>query len=165
MITLIEDLLGATILTLVLVQQLRVRRLRHIPYVGSFLTVIGTTAFVILVVKHVVTVDEALLMVCSLAVTVGLAVIRGGITRLRRDIDGTILRQGGLLTVVLWLVAIGQHIAVGLLLPAGVGLATLSLFFGASLVTQVLALDVRARNLPDRVRVGSSAPAAGSIVQ
>ena len=144
MLPVAEDLVGLGILVFVLVQQLRARRLRPFPVIGSFLAVIGTISLVILVVKHVVTPEQTAVMVGSLAVTAALAVARGFVTSLWRAHDGSLMRQGGGITSALWLLAIGQHIVADTVLPPGVGIATLSLFFGVSLVAQVVTLGRRA---------------------
>ena len=145
MLPLIEDVVGLAILALVLVQQLRPRPVRRIPYLGGVLAVIGSVALATLVLKHVVSPAGTALLLTSLAVTAVLGIVRGLVTRVWWDADRGLLRQGGALTVILWLVAIAQHIGADLLLPPGVGIATLSLFFGVSLVSQVVTIGVRSR--------------------
>ncbi|KAA1395374.1 hypothetical protein [Aeromicrobium ginsengisoli] len=142
-----DQVVAAVVVVLILRRQVRLRRLRRWPHLGMFLTALGVAASTILVVKHVTSLADDSLLVASAIATTALAVARGRIMRLGRDDAGQVVRQGGALTVVLWLAALAQHIGVDELLPPGVGAATLSLFFGLSLVAQTLVLNHRARDL------------------
>lgn len=70
------------------------------------------------------------LLILSLAVGAGLGAVRGQLIHVWRD-NGTLMRQGNGLTVALWLVAVGLHIAVdgliGLTAPHADSLASVSL--------------------------------------
>jgi hypothetical protein len=135
------------IMLLILRGQVRLRRLRRWPYLGVFLTAIGLASAAILAWKHVTSLGDDTLLVASAVATAALAIVRGLVMRLGIDDSGHVMRQGGWLTVTLWVAALVQHVGVDDLLPSGVGVATLSLFFGLSLVCQAIVLNLRAREL------------------
>lgn len=142
--TLIEYAVGTVICGLVLFQQLRARPVRRFPAAGIFLAAIGTVALTVLAVKHVISNGQLELILLSLAITAMLGVARGALTRMWREAR-KVWRQGGFTTILLWILAIAQHMAFDLALPRGVGLATLSLFFGVSLISQFTTITIRSR--------------------
>ena len=158
--TLIEYAIGAVILGLVLIQQLRARPLRRVPVAGIFLAAIGTAALMVLAIKHVISNGQLELILLSLAITASLGAARGLLTRLWRE-GQTVWRQGGYVTILLWMLAIAQHIAFDIVLPRGVGLATLSLFFGVSLISQFIVAVIRTRNARFSTQSPHTAPGSG----
>jgi hypothetical protein len=138
------------VLAWVVIAQLIARPLVRVPFVGGFLAAIGLAAMIALVTVHVVDGTDATLMAISWVIGVGLAVARASLVRMWLD-GGRIMRRGGALTTALWIVAVAQHLAIDLLLPPGVGVATIAFFFGSSLVAQWIVMSRRAR--PIRARL------------
>lgn len=96
----------------------------------------------------------------------GLAVITGVIRAPAVRIfarDGTLWRQGGPLTVALWLASIGARLGIGALAAhqgAGAGVAdSVLLSFGVTLAAQYAVLGLRARRV--LARAGGAPEAAG----
>lgn len=92
-------------------------------------------------------------LVGSLVVAAGFGAIRAYTVRLWRD-GGVLYRQGNVVTMALWLVAIGAHFGLDLLInhtASGSGLASsaLILYIAVSLgVQQVVLLNRAARGVP-----------------
>ncbi|MGC5167740.1 hypothetical protein [Luteimicrobium sp. DT211] len=92
----------------------------------------------------------------ALGVVVGgaLAAVRGYQVRVWRDADGTFVRQGTPLTVLLWLVAIAAHLGIDVAIDrvahdlSGLGSASLLLYLGVVLGIQGLVVRRRAELLP-----------------
>ncbi|GAA4831157.1 hypothetical protein GCM10023221_03580 [Luteimicrobium xylanilyticum] len=101
-------------------------------------------------------VPASVLALLALGVVVGgaLAAWRGSQVRVWRDTDGTVVRQGTGLTVLLWLVAIGAHLGLDVLIDhadhglSGLGSASLLLYLGVVLGIQSLVVQRRAQILP-----------------
>jgi len=92
-------------------------------------------------------VADVALVAASILVGVGLAAVRAYTVRLRRDESGQVWRTGTWATLALWIVAIGQHVAIHLVVDAGLASATLMLYFGAVLLVQNLLVARRAERL------------------
>ena len=71
--------------------------------------------------------------------------------RVWRDADGTVVRQGSAVTVLLWLLAIAAHLGIDVAIDrvshplAGLGSASLVLYLGVVLGIQSLVEQHRAR--------------------
>jgi hypothetical protein len=80
--------------------------------------------------------------VLSLIIGIALAAVRALTIRIWADGD-QVLRRGTVLTALLWVVSLAQHMIVGGLL---LGDATLLIYFGLVLIAQQQVLMVRARS-------------------
>ena len=88
------------------------------------------------------------LLVGSLVLAAGFGVVRGYTVRLWRQ-DGQLFRQGTWLTIVLWVVAIGVHIGLDLLIDGnakGLSGASILLYLAVSLGAQRLVVQSRANH-------------------
>ncbi len=99
----------------------------------------------------------------SLLVGAALGVARGFTVRLWVD-QGRLFRQGTALTVALWLVAVGIHLASETAVrheggPAGASSATMLLYLGLALTIQTSVLRRRARARLVELRNARGAPA------
>nr|WP_202446761.1 hypothetical protein [Streptomyces sp. SID5468] len=89
------------------------------------------------------------LLVAGQVMAAGFGAARGATTRVWRDGDGTVLRQGTAATAVLWLLSIGAHIGLDAWIDhtTGTGLlgpATIYLYLAVTLGTQYLVVRRRA---------------------
>ncbi|GMA22698.1 hypothetical protein GCM10025864_04570 [Luteimicrobium album] len=93
------------------------------------------------------------LLVLGVVIGGALAAWRGSQVRVWRDADGTVVRQGPALTVLLWLVAVGVHLGLDVLIDhvdhglSGLGSASLVLYLGVVLGVQSLVVQRRAQLL------------------
>lgn len=92
-----------------------------------------------------------LMLAASLVLAAGFGAIRAYSVRLWRE-DGTLWRQGGVLTVVLWLVTIGVHFGADFLIDRsggakGLAEAALVLYLAVSLGVQRLVVSSRATHV------------------
>ncbi|MFC8732946.1 hypothetical protein ACFT5B_10840 [Luteimicrobium sp. NPDC057192] len=91
------------------------------------------------------------LLVLGVVVGGALAAVRGYQMRVWRDTDGTVVRQGTALTVLLWLVAIAAHLGIDVAIDhvshplAGLGSVSLVLYLGVVLGIQGLVVQHRAQ--------------------
>jgi hypothetical protein len=103
-------------------------------------------------------------LVASFAVGAGLGVARGFTVRLTVE-DGRLYRQGTPVTIALWLVAVGLHLASEHLVhheggPGGAGTASMLLYLAVALTVQSRVLVHRARSRVAKLRgAGSLEPA------
>jgi hypothetical protein len=95
--------------------------------------------------KNHLDVGDVVLLVLSLAIGCGLAVVRALWTVRLWVQDGRTMRQGNVLTAVLWVVSLGQHLAIDKLILPGAASATILVYFGIVLLVQREVLLVRAR--------------------
>lgn len=102
------------------------------------------------------TIPDGRIIIAAVAGSLILAAITGALraptVRLWRQ-DRQVWRRGTWLTVTLWIVSIGAHLGYDALLArgtgkAGIGDATMLLFFAVSLTVQRWMLVARARRLP-----------------
>ncbi|HWE90799.1 MAG TPA: hypothetical protein VG317_15170 [Pseudonocardiaceae bacterium] len=143
--------LAVAIVALVLVRQLAKRSVAEDskPIVLLVLLVLGVLTIGQYLGQHPVGTAAVLALAGSLIVGATLGVVRAYTVRLWRE-NGTLYRQGTLLTLVLWLVSIGAHIGIDMLAghdTAANGLASASilLFIAISFGVQRQAVLYRAR--------------------
>jgi hypothetical protein len=92
-------------------------------------------------VRHPITERDVLLLAASLAVLgIGMGIIRAYTVRLWPE-GSIMLRQGTVLTAILWIVAVGLHITADHL--ASAGSASLPLYLGVTMVVQRLVIRRR----------------------
>lgn len=133
----------ALVLIWLLSRQLTARPLRDKSRIGIILAVIGffgTVSF--FSGKHLGAKDAGVLLL-TLVLGGALAAVRAYTVRLWDEGGGT-YRQGGVLTAVLWIVAIGLHLLVDSLVTPGLGSATVLLYLGVVLLVQRQVLMARA---------------------
>jgi hypothetical protein len=131
--------------------------------VGLILLVIGAIQLVEFAQRHTLTADTVGILGLSFLVGAGLAVARAFTVRLWFE-DGQLFRQGTALTVLLWLVAAGLHLASAAAIsraggPSGAGSASLLLYLALSLTIQALVLRHRARTEVAAMRSAAAARA------
>jgi hypothetical protein len=142
------------VLAFLLSRQLTVRPLRERSVIGLVLVVVGLVEVAQFAGAHPMGAGDIALLVLSLAIGCALAVVRALWTIRLWVQDGRTMRQGNALTALLWVVSLGQHLAVDKVVLAGAGTATILLYFGVVLVVQREVLVLRAR----RTGVLSDAP-------
>jgi hypothetical protein len=136
---------GLVVLALLLYRQLRVRAVRSTLVLPGVLALLGLFDLNSYVSHHPLSTTAGATLVFSLLVfAIGLGVARAWTVRLWVA-GGQAMRQGTWLTVVLWLVAVGLHLAVDS--RSKVGAASLLFYLGLSLGAQQLAVRWRARRL------------------
>ncbi|MHB1500186.1 MAG: hypothetical protein ACYCYK_03300 [Candidatus Dormibacteria bacterium] len=138
-------ILGLVVLALLLYRQLQRRPVQASPVLPLVLLVIGFAELTSFARAHPLTPTETSLLTLSLAAfAIGLGALRAFTVRLFVD-SSRLMRQGTWVTVLLWLVAVGLHLAVDAL--NGVGEATLLLYLGLTLGTQQVVVQWRARRM------------------
>jgi len=100
----------------------------------------------------------------SLAIAAVFGAIRAATVRVWVD-GGQAWRQGNWLTAVLWVVSLGVHLGYDYLVDgkgaqAGLGSATLLLYFGVTFTIQRLILQARAQRIADASPQRTGAPTA-----
>jgi len=155
----VNVVLGVLVLAWILSRQVQKRPVRasslRVPVILAAVGLYEATSFV----KDAAPasgVPASVLALLVLGVVVGgaLAAVRGVQMRVWRDADGTVVRQGTGLTVLLWLVAIAAHLGIDVLIDhvshelSGLGSASLLLYLGVVLAIQGLVVQRRAQLLP-----------------
>jgi hypothetical protein len=136
---------GVLVLLFLLYRQLRVRAVRSSMVLPAVLALLGLYELREYAGPHPLSHMTIAILVFSLLVfAIGLGAARAWTIKLWVA-SGQVLRQGTWVTVVLWLVAVGLHLAVDS--ATKVGSASLILYLGLSLGAQQLALQWRARHL------------------
>jgi hypothetical protein len=142
--------IAVLILVFVLARQVQKRSVREDsrPVVLLVLLVIGVVELVQFVDRHPVNGTGVAMLVASLVAAAGFGAIRAYTVRLWRE-DGVLYRQGGVLTVLLWLVAIGVHFGADLLIDhsgsaKGLSSAALLLYIAVSFGVQRVIVRSRA---------------------
>jgi putative drug exporter of the RND superfamily len=160
-----EIVIAAVVLAWVVVRQVQARPLvpRTMFGVPAVLTVLGLLALAHDArASHGLTPADGAWIAADLALSVVTGAVRAPVIRLFER-DGRLWRQGGPLTIVLWLVSIGLRIGIGVL-AAGAGAGgedTLLLSFGISLAAQYAVLALRAR----RFRIPEAGPPVAEPAQ
>jgi hypothetical protein len=142
--TLINVVVTVLVLVFLLSRQLSVRPLRERSVIGLVLVVLGLVGSAQFFAAHHPGVGDVALLALSLVIGCGLAVVRALWTIRLWVRDGRTLRQGNALTALLWVVSLGQHLAVDKVVLTGAGSATILLYFGVVLTVQREALVLRA---------------------
>ena len=142
---LLNIVIAVLVLAFLLSRQLAVRPLRERSMVGLVLVVAGLVEAAQFLTAHHPGAGDVALLVLSLAIGCALAAVRALWTIRLWVQNGRTLRQGTALTALLWVVSLGQHLAVDKVVLAGAGSATVLLYLGVVLVVQQEVLVVRAR--------------------
>jgi hypothetical protein len=145
--------IGVVILLYVLVRQVQKRPVRESrgPRLMLILLVIGVIDLGQYVGRHPFNGTAIAVLVGSLVVAAAFGALRAYTVRLWRE-GGVLFRQGNVLTMILWVVAIGAHFGLDLLIDrtgGGSGLASsaLTLYIAVSLGVQQLVVLSRASRL------------------
>lgn len=133
------------VLAWVLYRQLTTRPLRKQSWAAIILILVGGADTVQFTSRITPSARDAGFLLLSAVVGAGLASVRGLTVRIWADGD-QVLRRGTILTALLWLISIAQHIVIGRLASDGLASATLLLYFGLVLAVQQQVLLVRARS-------------------
>lgn len=146
-----EILIGAAVLIYVLARQVQKRTVKEDsrPLIFLILAVVGVVEAGQFIKAHPVGSEAILLTVASLAIAAVFGVIRAFTMHLWRD-NGQLFRQGNVLTIVLWLVAIAIHIGGDTLIDTsakGLSTSTLLLYLAVSLGVQQVVVRYRATQL------------------
>jgi hypothetical protein len=142
------------VLALILVRQLRKRTVREAsPYrIMAILAIIGLVETVQFQKDHTIGGAAWGILVASLAVGAGFGALRGMTVHVWRE-DGVLYRQGNAMTVVLWIVGLGLHIAADVLIghadasAKGLGDTAILLYLAVTLGAQQFYVLERAQHL------------------
>jgi len=143
--TLINVVVTVLVLVFLLRRQLSARPLRERSVIGLVLVALGLVGSAQFFAAHHPGAGDIALLALSLVIGCALAVVRALWTIRLWVRDGRTLRQGNALTALLWVVSLGQHLAVDKVVLAGAGSATILLYFGVVLTVQRQVLVLRAR--------------------
>ena len=161
-------LIGLAVLALILFRQMQVRPVRasmRLPLILAIIGVVELTQFL----KQNQHIHHAGTIFAALAGSLALAAITGAIraATVRVWFDGgQALRQGTWLTALLWIVSLAAHLGYDYLVDgkgsqAGLGTASLTLYFAVTYTIQRLILQVKAQRIaatPSRT-LATQAPA------
>ena len=161
--TAVDLLIGLAVLALILVRQMQVRPVRanmRLPLILAVLGVIELTQF-LRHNHHTATVYAALVGSLVLAAITG--AIRAMTVRVWFD-AGQALRQGTWITALLWIASLGVHLGYDYVVDgkgpqAGLGTASLTLYFAVTYTIQRLILQARAQRSRGPGRRTSKTPA------
>jgi hypothetical protein len=149
--TTVNLLIGIAVLVLLVVRQLQVRPVRanfRLPLILAIIGVIELTQFL----HHD---HHTGTVLAALAGSLGLAAITGAIRAMTVRVwiqAGQALRQGTWITAVLWVVSLGVHLGYDYLIDgkgaqAGLGSASLVLYFAVTYTIQRLILQAKAQRI------------------
>jgi len=163
----VDLVIGIAVLALILYRQLQVRPVRGTMRLPLILAIIGIVEliqfFKIDQSHHTGTVFAAL--AGSLVLAAITAVIRAVTVRVWIQ-AGQALRQGTWLTALLWIVSLGAHLGYDYLVDrgsqAGLGTASLTLYFAVTYTIQRLILQVRAQRIANSPHQDTSDPGTRS---
>lgn len=155
--TAVNLLIGLAVLTFILVRQMQVRPVRanmRLPLIFAVLGVIELTQF-FQHNPHNQQQHDTTVVLAALAGSLVLAAVTGAIraATVRIWIDGgQALRQGTWLTAALWILSLGLHLGYDYLVigngsQAGLGTASLTLYFAVTYTIQRLILQARAQRI------------------
>jgi hypothetical protein len=165
----VSILIDLAALVWLLSRQVRTRLLKESYKVPVILGIVGLAEFGAFVMgggqqfasflkgqRSLATIPDGRIVITAVAGSLVLAAVMGALRaptiRLWRQ-GGQVWRRGTWLTVILWIVSIGVHLGYDAFIArgtgkAGVGDATMLLFFAASLTVQRWMLNSRARHIP-----------------
>jgi hypothetical protein len=147
--TVTDIAIGIAVLGLILFRQVRKQPVREDrALLFGILLVVGVVELVRFVQSHPVNGTGIGMLLASLIVAAVFGAIRAYTVRLWRE-NGTLYRQGNLLTVLLWLVAIGAHFGADVLIDhsgsaPGLASTALTLYVAVSFGVQRLVVQARA---------------------
>jgi len=149
----VDLLIGLAVLALILYRQLQVRPVRDTMRLPLIIAIIGVVQLAQFLQHghHGPSVFVAL--AGSLVIAAVFGAIRAATVRVWVD-GGQAWRQGSWLTAVLWIVSLGAHLGYDYLVEgkgaeAGLGSASLLLYFGVTFTIQRLILMARAQRIAD----------------
>jgi hypothetical protein len=150
-------LIGLAVLALILVRQMQVRPLGvnvRLPLILAVIGVVELTQYFDHSAPHRDDTKVVIALIGSLVLAGVLGAVRAVTVRVWID-AGTALRQGTWLTAALWIVSLGLHlgydyVVIGHGSQAGLGTASLTLYFAVTYTIQRLILDARAQRLRGR---------------
>ena len=151
----INLVIGIAVLALILYRQMQVRPVRasyRLPLILAIIGVVELTQFL----DHNHNRHDATL-IAALAGSLVLAAATGAIRAVTVRVwihGGQALRQGTWLTAALWIVSLGLHLGYDYLVDgkgsqAGIGTASLTLYFAVTYAIQRLILQARAQRIAD----------------
>jgi len=154
--------IGLAVLALILYRQMQVRPVRANIRLSLILAIIGVvelTQFLQRQHHHDTAVIAAL--AGSLVLAAVLGAVRAATARVWAD-GGRAMRQGTWLTTVLWLVSLGLHLGYDYLVDgkgaqAGLGTASLTLYFAVTYAIQGVVLQWRAQRIAAQPNTGARA--------
>ncbi|MFD1677499.1 hypothetical protein [Alicyclobacillus fodiniaquatilis] len=140
-------LIDSVILLLILWRQSMTRPIRS-TVLPIILIVLGFVEFMAYAKQNPLSPIEIILFIVSLAgPAAGIGYWRGSVA-IRLWLDGTtIMQRGTWLNILLWLFALGLHLAIDMADSGQVASVSLLLYFGVSLGAQRLAVRQRAKRL------------------
>jgi hypothetical protein len=147
-------LVGALVLAFVLWRQLQPRAVREeSPFrLMVILGVLGVVELVSFAGNHSVNGAAWALLAASIVVGGGFGIVRGLTVRIWRE-NGVLLRQGTVVTVLLWAVGLGIHVLVDVAITgvdstaSGLGSTGILLYLGVTLAAQRFVTLNRAAHL------------------
>lgn len=143
--TITTIIVTTAVLGWILTRQLARRSVRERSVVWIVLALVGVVQTVDFLGTTTITVADVALLSGSLLLGVALAVLRAMTVRLTRSEDGGIMQQGTWVTILLWVVGIGQHLLIDHLVLEGFGTASLLLYLGIVIGVAREIVIVRAR--------------------
>lgn len=142
---------AAVVLVLVLTRQVQKRSIKEDsrPTLLLILVVLGVIDLVRFVSAHPANGTAVAMIVASLVLAAGFGALRAYTVRLWRE-GGVLYRQGTVVTVLLWLVAIGVHFGADVLIDGtgaakGLASAALLLYLAVTLGVQRFVVGTRVR--------------------
>lgn len=142
---LINIAITIAVLLWVLYRQLSTRPIKERSKVGIILIGVGVVETLVMLQHGTPTAEDIGLLLLSLLIGIGLAAVRATTVKIWST-HGVALRRGTILTALLWLVSIAQHLAVEHFISDGLGEATLLIYLGFVLAAQQRILIVRAKS-------------------
>jgi hypothetical protein len=146
-----EIVIGLVVVVWLLARQVQKRAVKEDsrPLLFLILAVVGLFEAGQFIKSNPVGNEAILLTIGSLVLAAGFGVVRAFTMHLWRE-NGQLFRQGNVLTVLLWLVAIGLHFGGDLLIDSsakGLSTTTLLLYLAVSLGVQQIVVRHRATQL------------------
>jgi hypothetical protein len=137
--------IGLLVLGWIISKQVTRQPLTTKTRLGLILAVVGLAETWDFTRNHHVTGADLALTALSIAIGLGLAVVRARTVRVWADDQGQIWQQGSWVTALLWVAGLGQHLLVDSLVAPGFGSASLLLYFGIVIFAQRWVVLGRAR--------------------
>ena len=160
----VDLLIGLAVLAFILYRQLQVRPVRDTMRLPLIIAIIGVVQLVQFLQHGHHGPGVFVALAGSLVIAAVFGAIRAATVRVWVD-GGRALRQGSWLTAVLWIVSLGAHLGYDYLVEgkgseAGLGSASLLLYFGVTFTIQRLILMARAQRIADTSPQRASVPTA-----
>lgn len=136
--------IGLGVFVLILGRQLRSQPVNHKTILGLILTLVGFFETVTFLEHSPTKVIDILLTFGSIAVGAAIATVRAHTIKLWQK-DDTLWQKGTVITAVLWIIGLGQHLVIDTFVKSGLGSITLLLYFGIIIYIQRLLVIHRAK--------------------